>query len=139
VGGLTRARLRLLAARVVAVDAMTDGADFIAVFRLLTDKHGFSEKAAFLIASRVFRSGGFAKDAIYLRGFKAILDMVAAGEPLTPYWYGKIDRRHLSVVAELSERGILHKPALTPEFLDDPDVATRIAGFRKNPSYAALL
>lgn len=139
VGGLTRTRLRLLAARVVAVDAMTDGADFIAVFRLLTGTHGFSEKTAFLIAARVFRSGGLAKDAIYLRGFKAILDMIAAGEPLNPYWYGKIDRRHLSVVRELSERGILHKPALTPEFLDDPDVAARIAAFRENPSYTDLL
>lgn len=139
VGGLTRARLRLLAARVLAVAAMADGADFVAVFRLLRDDHGFSAETAYLIAARVFRSGGLTKDAIYLRGFKNILDAVAVGEPLDFYWYGKIDRRHLAIVGELAERGILHKPTLMPEFFDDPLVATRIAAFRQRPSYAALL
>ena len=139
VGGLTRARLRLLAARVVAVDAMIDGADFIEVFRLLRREHGFSGQTAFLIAARVFRGGGFAKDAIYLRGFKAVLDMLAAGQSLDPFWYGKIDIRHLGVVGELAERGILHRPALVPEFLASPDVTARIAAFRDHPSYSSLL
>ena len=139
VGGLTRTRLRLLAARVAAVDAMTDRADFVETVRLLRREHGFSSHTAFLIAARVYRGGGFAKDAIYLRGFKTILDRLAAGEALDLYWYGKIDRRHLGVVAELAERGILHRPALTPLFLADPDAAARIAAFRKAPSYAALI
>ena len=138
-GGLTRARLRLLAGRVVAVDAMTDRAEFIETFRLLRREHGFSSKTAFLIASRVYRGGGFAKDAIYLRGFKTVLDRVAAGEPLDLYWYGKIDRRHLGVVAELAERGILHKPTLVPEFMLDPQARARIAKFRASPSYATLI
>lgn len=138
VGGLTRARLRLLAARVVAVDAMTDGADFIEVFRGLRE-HGFSSNTAFLIAARVFRGGGFAKDAIYLRGFKAVLDMLAAGQSLDPFWYGKIDARHIPVVGELAERGILHRPALVPAFLADPHVTARIAAFRAAPSYSSLL
>ena len=43
-GGLTRTRLRLLAARVVAVDAMLRGADFIEVYRNLTREHGFSAR-----------------------------------------------------------------------------------------------
>jgi uncharacterized protein (TIGR02421 family) len=139
VGGLTRARLRLLAARVVAVDAMIDGGSFIDVFRLLRGAHGFSPRTAFLIAARVFRGGGFAKDAIYLRGFKAVLDMLAAGQPLDPFWYGKIDIRHLGIVGELAERGILHAPALVPEFLAAPDVTARIAAFRNHPSYSSLL
>jgi uncharacterized protein (TIGR02421 family) len=139
VGGLTRARLRLLAARVVAVDAMIDGGDFITVFRILRGEHGFSPHTAFLIAARVFRGGGFAKDAIYLRGFKAVLDMLAAGQSLDPFWYGKIDTRHFGIVAELTERGILHQPALAPEFLAAPGVAERIAAFRHHPSYSSLL
>jgi len=138
-GGLTRARLRLLAARVLAVDAMTDGADFIAIFRLLTREHGFSAQAAFLICARVFRSGGFAKDAIYLRGFKAVLDRVAQGHTLDLFWYGKIDSRHLPIIDELAERGILHAPRLAPEFLDDPSARTRIAAFRSDPSYSSLI
>jgi uncharacterized protein (TIGR02421 family) len=139
VGGLTRGRLRLLAARVVAVDAMTDGASFIEVFRGLRREHGFSSQAAFLITARVFRGGGFAKDAIYLRGFKSVLDMLAAGQTLDPFWYGKIDTRHLGIVGELAERGILHQPALVPEFLADPEVTARIASFRAAPSYSSLL
>ena len=139
VGGLTRARLRLLAARVIAVEAMTDKAGFVEVFRLLRDGHGFSSKTAYLITARVFRGGGLAKDAIYLRGFKAVLDLLAAGQPLDPFWYGKIDLRHLAVVGELAERGILHKPALVPEFLSSPDAQARIARFRAAPSYASLL
>ena len=54
--------MRLLAGRVVAVDAMLDGAEFVDVYRGLADDHGLSRKAAFDIATRVFRSGGFAKD-----------------------------------------------------------------------------
>jgi uncharacterized protein (TIGR02421 family) len=139
VGGLTRARLRLLAARVVAVDAMIDGGGFVDIFRILRREHGFSGQTAFLIAARVFRGGGFAKDAIYLRGFKSVLDMLAAGQSLDPFWYGKIDARHLGVVAELAERGILHQPALVPEFLAAADVTARIAAFRHHPSYSSLL
>lgn len=139
VGGLTRARLRLLAGRVIAVDAMTDGAGFVEVFRLLRRDHDFSPKTAFLIAARVFRGGGLAKDAIYLRGFKAVLDMLARGQSLDPFWYGKIDIRHLAVVEELAERGILHRPALVPLFLASPDALARIARFRAAPSYSSLL
>lgn len=139
VGGLTRARLRLLAARVVAVDAMTDGADFLEVFRLLHQDHRFSPHTAYQIVARVFRCGGLAKDAIYLRGFKSVLDMIANGQPLDAYWFGKIDQRHLGIVAELAERGILHKPALVPSFLASTDVNARIEAFRANPSYSSLL
>lgn len=139
VGGLTRARLRLLAGRVIAVDTMTDGADFIEVFGILRREYGFSAKTAYLITARVFRGGGFAKDAIYLRGFKTVLDMLAAGQALDPFWFGKIDTRHLGIVNELAERGILHRPALVPEFLASANVAARIAAFRANPSYSSLL
>jgi uncharacterized protein (TIGR02421 family) len=139
VGGLTRARLRLIAARVVAVHAMTDGAGFVEVFRLLRRTHGFSARGAFNITARVFRSGGFAKDAIYLRGFKTILDLIAAGEPLEPYWYGKIAPRHVPVVAELSDRGLLRSPKIRPEFLASSDADQRITAFRSAPSFADLL
>lgn len=139
VGGLTRARLRLIAARVVAVHAMTDGAGFVEVFRLLRLTHGFSAPGAFNLTSRVFRSGGFAKDAIYLRGLKTILDFLAQGRSLEPYWYGKIAPRHVPVVQELSDRGILRAPVVRPEFLDSQAATDRIAAFRAAPSLANLL
>jgi uncharacterized protein (TIGR02421 family) len=138
VGGLTRARIRLLAARVVAVDAMTDGAGFIEVFRQLRREHAFSAQAAFTIAARVFRSGGLAKDAIYLRGFKQVMDRLAAGDSLAPYWYGKIAAEHVPVVEELAERGILTRPSLEPEFLADPGTRARIERFRADPGFGSL-
>ena len=77
VGGLTRVRLRLLAGRVVAVDAMLQGAGFIDTYRLLARDHGFTPRGAFGIAARVYRSGGLAKDAIYLKGFRTVVELVA--------------------------------------------------------------
>jgi uncharacterized protein (TIGR02421 family) len=139
VGGLTRARLRLLGGRVVAVHAMTDGASFIETFRLLRDTHHFSPGGAFNIATRVFRSGGFAKDAIYLRGFKTILDLLAEGRSLDPYWYGKIAPQHVPAVVELSDRGILAPPASRPEFLAASSFTDRIGAFRAAPSFANLI
>lgn len=139
VGGMTAARLRLLAARVLVVDAMIDGAGFIDAFRLLHDEHGFSARGAFNIVARVYRSGGLAKDAIYLRGLKEVLDLLAAGCDLAPFWVGKIAARHLPIVEELSARGLL-RPALSiPAFLDDPQARQRIEALRVIDSFADLL
>jgi uncharacterized protein (TIGR02421 family) len=139
VGGLTAARLRLLAARVIIVDAMIEGADFIHCFRLLRDAHGFGARTAFNIVARVFRSGGLAKDAIYLRGFKEVLDHLAAGRDLAPFWFGKIAARHIPVVEELALRGLLRPPRSLPEFLASPDAQARIAAMRKLASLSQLI
>ena len=139
VGGLTTARIRLLAGRVVAVDAMLHGADFIACFEQLRQGHGFRPRTAFSIAARVFRSGGFAKDAIYLRGFKAVIDAVASGMPLDPFWIGKIAPDHLAAVEELLQRGLLQPPVFRPEFLDRTDAVARIARLSADASFDAIL
>lgn len=127
VGGLTRTRLRLLAGRVVAVDAMQRGADFIEVYRTLVNTHGFRRRGAFGICARVFRSGGMAKDAIYLRGFRQVVDIAAAGTSLTPFWLGKIAPGHATAIEELLLRGLLQAPTFIPEFLARPDTVDRIA------------
>ena len=114
VGGLNATRVRLLAARVVAVDAMLRGADFGQCYRLLADDHGFTPRTAFNIAARVYRSGGLAKDLIYLKGFKAVVDLVAAGASLDPYWLGKIAPAHAPLIEELLQRGLLHAPRFVP-------------------------
>ncbi len=137
VGGLTETRLRLLAGRVVAVDAMLRGADFCEGFALL-ESHGFRPKTAFGIAARVYRSGGFAKDAIYLRGFKAVIDALAAGLDLDPFWLGKIAPEHLPAVDELLQRGLLQPPVFRPLFLDRPEVRQRIAGLTATTDFNAI-
>ena len=62
VGGLSRARLRLLAGRVIAVQSIFQGADFIETFYVLYKQYHFSKATAFNIAMRVYRGGG-----LYLR------------------------------------------------------------------------
>ena len=129
VGGLTPNRLRLLAARVVVVDAMVAGASFIEGFRLLRD-HGLGKRMAFNVTARVYRSGGFSKDAIYLRGFTEVLGLLRAGSDLAPFWYGKIAARHVPVIEELAQRGLLKAPRTVPVFLARPDVRARIERMR---------
>ena len=118
VDGLTRERMRLLAARVIAVRAMIDGAGFLEAWRLLTRDHGVSSRMAFHICARAYRSGGLAKDYIYLQGLLDVLDWLASGRSLTPFWSGKIAMAHVPVIDELHERGFLRPAAVTPEFLD---------------------
>ncbi len=79
VGGLSRPRLRLLAARVVAAAHMIDGATFVETFRELDRTHGFSQRTAFVVTMRTYRGGGLTKDAVYLRGLRQILDYLGNG------------------------------------------------------------
>lgn len=137
--GLTAARMRLLAARVLAVRAMVDGADFMETFRLLRDDRAVPARAAWQVCARVFRSGGFAKDFIYLRGLLDVLDHVAAGRPLDPFWFGKIAPRHVPIIDELNERGFLTAPSLTPEFLSEDWARPQLARARAGVSLADLL
>jgi uncharacterized protein (TIGR02421 family) len=139
VGGLSRARLRLLAARVVAVDAMVAGASFVECFRLLRDNHGFTVRGAFNIAARIYRSGGLTKDAIYLEGFKKVISILAAGRELTPLWCGKIGAQHIPVIEELALRGLLRPPAVTPGFLARPEAIANIARMRSAVSLSDLV
>lgn len=139
VGGLTSARLRLLAGRVVAVDAMIDGATFVDVYRRLADDLGFSKRSAFDICARVFRSGGFAKDAIYLKGFREVVDRVATGASLDAFWLGKIAPEHVDAIEELLLRGLLHAPVFIPDFLTRDDAKRRIGHLREGLAFDRLL
>jgi hypothetical protein len=122
--------MRLLAGRVVAVHAMLDGAEFVDVYRSLVNDHALPRKSAFDITTRVFRSGGFAKDLIYLKGFQDVIELVAQGGSLDPFWIGKVARNHLEAIEELIQRNLVRPPSLKPEFLERDDVAHRIARLR---------
>jgi hypothetical protein len=139
VGGLSPARLRLLAGRVVAVNAMLDGGEFVEVYRELVDDHGLALRSAFDIATRVFRSGGFAKDSIYLKGFQDVIGLVAKGASLDPFWIGKIARDHVRAIEELLQRNLIRPPLFKPEFLQREDVEGRIARLRGETSFAKIL
>ena len=133
VGGLTVGRLRTLAARVEAVSALIDGATFVETFRLLNDDLGMSARMAFMITMRVFRGGGLTKDAVYLRGLKAVMDYLAKGGRLDTLFVGKIATEHASVIEELQRRQVLEPPPFRPSYLDQPDSHYRIERIKDNP------
>jgi hypothetical protein len=100
---------------------------------------GFSKRVAFDLSARVFRSGGFAKDAIYLKGFRAVVDRVATGASLDEFWLGKIAPEHVDAIEELLLRGLLHAPVFVPDFLERDDSKSRIARLREGLAFDRLL
>src|SRR5678815_2597750 len=104
-----------------------------------TDGHGLSRKPAFDITTRVFRSGGFAKDLIYLKGFQDVMRLVGAGASLDPFWIGKIARDHVGAIEELIQRKLVQPPLFKPEFLQREDVERRIARLLGGSSFARML
>ena len=139
VGGLTPARLRVLAARVVAADLLLEGASFVEVHRVLTQEHQFSPKTAYTMTMRVFRGGGMTKDAAYLRGFEQVLSYLRTGGPVEPLWIGKFAAEHLPLVRELQIREILSPPDLQPRFLEARGAEKRLAGIRTGKSVIEIL
>lgn len=125
-GGLDASRLRQLAGRVLAVSMISEGADFIETFRELHDRQGFSAKAAFMMTMRVFRGGGYTKDAIYLRGLVDLLDYLGNGGELQSLWLGKLALPRLPLINELRWRKILRPPALLPRLFEQPETTARI-------------
>ena len=124
-GGLTASRLRQLAARVVAVHALVGGASFVETHRLLTG-HGLPAGSAYSVAMRVYRAGGFTKDAIYLRGLLALLEHVAHGGALDLLFLGKFSLEDLPLVQDLADRGLLAPARLIPRYLSEAESADRI-------------
>jgi uncharacterized protein (TIGR02421 family) len=130
VGGLDPRRLRVLAARVVAVDKMLRGADFLEIFESLRAEHRIPTKTAWSIAIRVMIGGGSVKDAIYLRGITRILDALAEGSTLEALLVGKLALDHIALVQELLDRGVLVEPWIRPRWLDVPGAQERLRRLR---------
>jgi uncharacterized protein (TIGR02421 family) len=131
VGGLSRHRMRVLAARVVAAHHLLEGALFVDTFRVLNRNLTFSQRTAYTITMRIYRGGGLTKDAVYLRGLLQILRYLREGGELQPLFIGKVASAHLPLVAELSARGIIKPPALRPRYLERPDAQKRLDRLRE--------
>jgi uncharacterized protein (TIGR02421 family) len=130
VGGLSRGRMRQLAARVVAVRHLTDGASFVDTFRALCRDYRFNKRAAFGITMRVYRGGGLTKDAIYLRGLETILQYVKKGGDLNPLLTGKMAAEHIPIIKELQYRKVLVPAPIVPRYLEDPVAVERLERLR---------
>ncbi len=116
-GGLNENRLRLLAARVKSAEMMVDGADFVEVFRRLHREYGFTRNLSFIIAMRIFRSGGFTKDIVYLKGFIKLLKYLHENNNWKHLFYGKVSFEQLPLILELESRRILNKIPVIPGFM----------------------
>lgn len=118
VGQFNHPRLRLLAARVVAVGALLEGASFVETFRLLRDEHDFAPRSAFITAMRVHRGGGFSKDAVYLRGLRDLLLLLQGEHELSSLYLGKIAFDQIPLIEELLHRKILKASSLLPRLFE---------------------
>lgn len=139
VGGLSRFRTRVLAARVVAAHRLLAGAAFIDTFRLLNRDHGFSQRTAYTVTMRIYRGGGLTKDAVYLRGLVQILKYLQNGGELEPLYLGKIASSHLPLIAELRSRGVINPPALRPRYLEGPEASKKIERLRSGMNVLDLM
>jgi uncharacterized protein (TIGR02421 family) len=129
-GGFNQARLRIVAARVVAVRRLIEGASFPSVVAELSQQHGLPLRAAFGLAVRVFRGGGLTRDAIYLRGLLQLLAYLKDGGPLEPLLVGKIAIDQVPLVEELVRRQVLRPARLRPRWLDADGAQARLARAR---------
>lgn len=138
VGGMSPARLRVLAARVAGTRMMIDGAGAIECFRLLS-RYGFDQRMAFNITVRLYRGGGLTKDAIYLRGLLAMMKYIREGGSLEPLFVGKIAAEHIPLIRELTRRRIIAPPKVMPRYLARPDVQQRLERLRGGLDVLELL
>ena len=92
----------------------------------MTKEFGFRRRTAYTITMRIFRGGGFTKDAVYLRGLVEILDYLGDGGKLDPLFVGKIASEHIRFIRELLHRKMIEPPALLPRYMQMPGVQNRL-------------
>ncbi len=139
VGGLSRPRMRLLAARVIAVYELLQGASFVDTFRLLRHTHAFPRRIAYTITMRVYRGRGLTKDAVYLRGLAEILQYLGRGGDLDSLLIGKIAADHIPLIRELRLREVLDAPPLRPRYMEDRRTGRRLERLRDGLTVPELI
>ncbi len=135
VGGFTAGRMATIAARVIAVHCVVEGADFVETYRTLLAETGFTDASTFDVVLRVHRGGGFTRDVIYLRGLERLLAHLRAGGAVDDLLLGKYALDHLPVIDALRADGLLLPPVLLPAWLtrfepDSMETQDLIAGAR---------
>ncbi|WP_340198535.1 flavohemoglobin expression-modulating QEGLA motif protein [Ascidiimonas sp. W6] len=110
-GSLSIKRLKTLAYRVIAVDSLRKGYNFVNTFDLLHNTHKLNIEDAFIISMRVHRGGGFTKDYLYLTGLKKVYDYYHSGKELNVLLTGKVNLEHQSVIEKLLNLGLAKEAA----------------------------
>ena len=139
VGGLTGNRLRTIAGRVIAGEALLDDADFKEVFNLLYSTYGFSKEPAFNITSRVFQGGGFLKDIIYLKGLVRLREYLQKGGNFETLLSGKFALEHVDIIKELTDREILKPAKIKPRYFKSKNFEKRLNRLRNGISFSEMI
>ena len=118
---------------------MLDGLGYVDCFERLVDQYRFSPRVAFTLVMRIFRGGGLAKDAVYLRGLVKTLDYLAKGGDLETLLIGKIAAEHVAMIRELRWRQVLTPPELRPRYLAQPEAVERLQQVRRGLTVLQLI
>jgi len=122
-------RMRKITNRVIALDKVTQGANFLDVYRYFIDC-GLSEEDSYNNSVRIFRGstptgGPFTKDLSYAKGFVLIYNFIRFAisqhrlDAIPLLFTGKLVLDDLPLLGELREQGILTPPVyLPPQFCD---------------------
>ncbi|WP_299694390.1 flavohemoglobin expression-modulating QEGLA motif protein [uncultured Vibrio sp.] len=108
-GYMSLDRLKILSARVLAVDSMLQEQDFFQTYTYLTDELGIESQLAFSITTRVYRGGGFTKDHLYLTGFTQLLQR-SESRSIDNLLIGKCSIKYHDLIDELVQRQWLTPP-----------------------------
>lgn len=119
-GNTTLRRLKELAYRVIAVDLMVGGADFVETYRHLTRELDMEANAAFSLTTRVYRGGGLTKDYLYLQGLREAFELWRNGQDLSPLLIGKCSMEFYDTLQEMVQRGLLLPPKYMPMPFTNP-------------------
>ncbi|MCA9804597.1 MAG: flavohemoglobin expression-modulating QEGLA motif protein [Cyanobacteria bacterium HKST-UBA02] len=137
-GGLSNKRMRILAGRVVGVGMMLAGATFVETYRELVHRYRFKRKPAFSLVMRVYRAGGFTKDAIYMRGLIWLFEYLKDGGNLETLLLGKMPQAQLPLIRELRWRNVLKPPSVMPRYLEFEEAKERLALIREGMTLEEL-
>ncbi|TBW29288.1 flavohemoglobin expression-modulating QEGLA motif protein [Gramella sp. KN1008] len=139
VDGLTANRLRILAGRVIAGEALMNGGDFQEIFRLLKMEYGFSPERAFNITSRIMQGGGFMKDIIYLKGLVLLKEYLKEGGDYEPLLAGKFGINHTGIIKELTDRKVLNPVKVKPSYLHSEKMCEKLELIRQGLSLPQMV
>ncbi len=130
-GSLGLDRLRRLADRILAVQLVIDGADFIELYRWFLERSPDREQA-FESTRRIFRGGEitggspFTKDCSYISGFLSVSTFIRAAfmagraDSLALLFSGKLDLAAVPALGELRARGLVRPARFLPPWALDP-------------------
>ena len=139
VNGLTANRLRILAGRVIAGEALMNGANFQEIFRLLKMDYVFSPERAFNITSRIMQGGGFMKDIIYLKGLVLLKEHLKNGGEYEPLLAGKYGIKHTGIIKELTDRKVLKPLQIKPSYLHSEQMFKKLELIRNGLSLPQMV